>query len=45
MGKIRNYYHVLIGRPLRNRTFRRPSHKWENNIKMYLKGIGCEVMD
>jgi hypothetical protein len=23
----------------------RPSHRWEDNIKMYLKEIGCEVLD
>jgi hypothetical protein len=27
-----------------NKPLRRPRHRWENNIKVYIKGMGCEGM-
>jgi hypothetical protein len=40
MGEGRGVYRVLAGRPEGNRPLRRPSHRWENNIKMDLREIG-----
>jgi hypothetical protein len=30
----------LVGELEVNRPYRRPRHRWEDNIKMYLKGNG-----
>jgi hypothetical protein len=40
MGKGRGVYRVLVGRPKRKRPLGRPRHRWEDNIKMYLREIG-----
>jgi hypothetical protein len=32
---------VLVGKP----EGKRPRHRWENNIKMYLQEVGCGGMD
>jgi hypothetical protein len=36
-GKIRNEHKILIGK-----LTGRPRHRWEDNIKMGFKEIGCE---
>jgi hypothetical protein len=33
------------GKPEGKRPFGRPTHRWENNIKMDLQEVGCRVMD
>ena len=38
-------YRVLVGKPERKSSFVRPRPRWEDNIKMNLKEIGCGVMD
>jgi hypothetical protein len=38
-------YRVLVGKPERERQCGKSRHRWEDNIKMYLKEIGWEVMD
>jgi hypothetical protein len=38
-------YKILVGKPKRNRPLRRSSHRWEDNIKMYLKKIGWQGVD
>jgi hypothetical protein len=45
MGEMRNTYKILVGKPEGKRPFRRPWHRLENNIKMDLKGIGCDDVD
>jgi hypothetical protein len=40
MGKSRGAYRVLVGKPEGNRTFGRPSHRWEDNLKMDLQTVG-----
>jgi hypothetical protein len=42
---MRNSYKTLVGRPQRKRSFGRHRHRWENNIKMDVKEIVCEVMN
>jgi hypothetical protein len=44
MKEVRNAY-VLLGKPEGKRPLGRRRHKWEDNIEMYLKGIGCEDVD
>jgi len=34
MGKIRNAYKILVGKPEGKRLHGRPRHRWEDNIRM-----------
>jgi hypothetical protein len=45
MGKGISVYRLLVGKPEGERPMGRPRRRWEDNIKMDLKGIGCEGMD
>jgi hypothetical protein len=36
MGKIRNAYKVMDGKSEEKRPLGRPSHRWKDNIKIYL---------
>jgi hypothetical protein len=36
-----NVYRILIANTERKRTLGGPKCKWEDNIKMNIKGIGC----
>jgi hypothetical protein len=40
MGRKRNAYRILVGRPEGNRPLGRPRHRWEDNIKLDLREIG-----
>ena len=44
-GKWKGLYRVLVGKPERKRPLGRPRHRWEDNIKMDLKEVGCGGMD
>jgi hypothetical protein len=37
MGKKRNAYRILMGKPEVKRPLRRPRHRWVDNIKIDLK--------
>jgi hypothetical protein len=41
----RNAYRILMGKPEGKRPLVRPRHKYEDNIKIELRGIGWGVMD
>ena len=41
MIQFRNVYRALVGKPEGKRPLGRPRHRWEDNIKMYLKEVGC----
>ena len=43
MGETRGVYRVLVGRHVGKRLLVRPRCRWENNIKMDLHEVGCEV--
>ena len=45
MGDRRGLYRVLVGEPDGRRPLRRPKRRWEDNIKMGLKEVGCGGMD
>jgi hypothetical protein len=52
MGKVcsthrkkRNVHRVLVGNPEGMRPLGRPRRRWEDNIKMDLREIGCGGMD
>jgi hypothetical protein len=39
MGEGRNVYRVLMGKPERKRPLEKPWRRWEDGIKMYLRGL------
>jgi hypothetical protein len=45
MGEKRNAYEILVGTPERKRPVERHRHRWEDNIKMDLREIGCYGFD
>jgi hypothetical protein len=36
-GEMKNEYKILVGKLQVRRPLERPTRKWENNIKIYLK--------
>ena len=44
-GDRRDVYRVLVGKPEGMRPLGRPRRRWEDNIKMDLKELGCGGMD
>jgi len=40
MGEGRGVHRVLVGKPERKRPLGRPTHRWEDNIKMDLREVG-----
>ena len=44
-GERRGGYRVFVGKPEGKRPLGRPRHIWEDNIKMHLQEVGCEIMD
>jgi hypothetical protein len=45
MGEQRSDYEDLLGKPDGQRLLRRPRSRWEDNIKVGLKGMGREGVD
>jgi hypothetical protein len=45
MGKMRNAYRILVGKPEGKRLLGRPRHRWVNNIKIDLREIRSDGMD
>jgi len=45
MEEGRDVYRVLVRKPARKRPPRRPSRRWEDNIKMDLQEVGCGGVD
>ena len=43
MKEGRSAYKILAGKPTGNRPLGRPSYRWEDNIRMYLKEIGINT--
>jgi hypothetical protein len=42
---VRGAYNILVGRPEGRRPLGRPRRRWEDNIKMDLRGIGFRDAD
>jgi hypothetical protein len=42
MGEGKGVYRILVGRPEGKRPLGRPRRRWEDNIKMDLRGIGID---
>jgi hypothetical protein len=45
MGEERKVYSILVGKPERKRTLRRPRRRWEDGIRMDLREIGWGGVD
>jgi hypothetical protein len=45
MGEKRNAYRIFVRRPEGKRPLGRPSHRYEDNIKMGLREIGLAGMN
>jgi len=45
MGERSGVYRVLVGRPEGKRPLGGPRLRWEDNIEVYFKDVGWEVMD
>ena len=45
MEKSRNAYRLLVGKPEGKRSLRRRRRRWEDNIKMDLREVGCDLGD
>ena len=43
MEESRNARRVLVQRPEEKRPLERPKRRWEDNIKMNLKNVGCNA--
>jgi hypothetical protein len=45
MGQKRNAYSILVGKPEGKRPLGRPRRRWVDNIRLYLREVGWDVMD
>jgi len=45
MSEERRVYRVLVEKPEGKRPLGRPTHRWEDNIKVDLQKVGCRGMD
>ena len=45
MEQLRNEYRVLVGKPESKGPLGRPRRRWEDNIKMDLRKVGCDPRD
>jgi len=43
--ETRGVYRFMVGKPEGKRPLGRPRRMWEDNIKMDLQEVGCEIMD
>ena len=42
MEQYKNAYRVLVGKPKGKRPLGRPRRRWEDNIQMDLRKVGCD---
>ena len=45
LEQSRNAYRVLVGKPQSKRSLGRPKRRWEDNIKMDFREVGCDPTD
>ena len=45
MEQSRNAYRILVGKPEGKRPLGRPRCRWEDNVKMDLRKVGCDSGD
>jgi hypothetical protein len=39
---MRNIYNILLGKPERKRSIRKPRRRWKDDIRIDLRGMGWE---
>jgi hypothetical protein len=44
MEEMRSIYKILVDKPERKRSLRRPRHRWKDNIKVNLREVGFEYV-
>jgi hypothetical protein len=42
MGELKNAYKIVFGISERRSSIRRYRFRWKDNVKIYLKEMGCE---
>jgi hypothetical protein len=45
MGEGRSVCRILVGKPEGKNSLGRPRHRWEDNINMELREVGCVGMN
>jgi hypothetical protein len=45
MREIRDAYVIFVGKPETKRHFGKPRRRYDDNIRMYLREMGWEVVD
>jgi hypothetical protein len=45
MGKTRNAYKIMVGKSEGRRVLGRHRCRWQDDIRMYVREIGCLVVD
>ena len=45
MGEGRGVYRLLVGKPEGRKPLGRPRRRWEDNIRMDLREVGCGFVD
>ena len=45
MDQSRNAYRLSVGKPVGKRPSGRPRCRWEDNIKIDLREVGCDLGD
>jgi hypothetical protein len=45
IGEGRGVYRVLVGKPEGKRPLGRPRRRWEDNVRMDLREVGCGCVD
>jgi hypothetical protein len=45
LGKKRNAYRILVGKPEGKRPLRKPRHRWVDNIKVDLREMEWDGVD
>jgi len=44
MGKMKNTYNILVGKPKGKRSLGRPRCRWDENIRMDLREINLGIL-
>jgi len=45
IGEGRGVYRILVGKPEGRRPLGRPRRRWDDNIRMDLREVGCGYVD
>jgi hypothetical protein len=45
MGDMRQAYKIIVGKPEGTRPLRKPTRRWEGDVRMYRRESGWDVVD